>query len=200
MPDHRLEGEATFSLLRLYAIDKEERWLDEVKKSFEYFMKNDYWNHHDHWLSYAVNELAIYEPKDEYFQFGLKNCFGRLDFIYHRDTTYPTFLELSMAAYQMVKKMKELGKEDLLEGYDYNFLVATIDHRAEYQRTGFFYPEVAMYMKQPGLILHGFFIRHHSLRVRIDDVEHYLSGYCQYKKHRTPQLSENYVSSLEGIK
>lgn len=200
---HRIiyyEGESVFSLLRLYAIDKQEKWLDEVKKSFDYFIKNDYWKHHDHWLSYAANELTKYESDDKYFIFGLKNCNDKLNFIYNRDTTYPTFLELTMAAYQMVKKIKELGKDELLKHIDYDFLVETIDHRADYQRVGFFYPEVAMYMKQPGLILNGFFIRHHSFRVRIDDVEHYLSGYCQYLHYRTPQLPEGFEPSLEGIK
>ena len=184
---HRIiyyEGEAIFSLLRLYALDKKDLWLTEVKKTFDYFIANDYWKHHDHWLSYAANELTTYEPEDKYFIFGLKNCNNRLEFMYHRETTYPTFLELTMAAYKMVDKIKQLGKDDLLTYIDEEYLVKTIDKRAEYQRVGFFYPEMAMYKKHPGLILNGFFIRHHSFRVRIDDVEHYLSGYCQYHQFR----------------
>lgn len=182
------EGEAIFSLLRLYAIDKNDYWLEEVKKTFDYFIKNDYWKYHDHWLSYAANELTIYEPEDKYFIFGLKNCNHRLNFIYHRETTYPTFLELTMAVYKMVGKIKELQKDYLLKLIDETYLVQTIKRRAEYQRVGFFYPELAMYMKNPGLILHGFFIRHHSFRVRIDDVEHYLSGYCQFFHYFIPDL------------
>lgn len=198
---HRIiyyEGEAVFSLLRLYAIDRDNLWLEEAKKSFEYFIKNDYWKHHDHWLSYAANELTIYEPKDEYFIFGLKNCNDRLDFIFNRETTYPTFLELTMAAYKMIGKIKELNKDHLLKHIDDRFLVNTIDRRAEYQRVGFFYPELAMYKKLPSLILNGFFIRHHSFRVRIDDVEHYLSGYCQYLQHRASHL-EPFKIDLEDI-
>lgn len=178
------EGEAIFALLRLYAIDKQEEWLEASKISFDYFIANDYWKHHDHWLSYAANELTLYDPADKYFLFGMKNCQGRLHFIYHRETTFPTFLELTMAAYKMIQRMKELNKTDLLEHIDESYLIETIDRRAEFQRVGFFYPEQAMYMKQPNLILHGFFIRHHSFRVRIDDVEHYLSGYCQYYHDR----------------
>ncbi len=184
------EGEAIFALLRLYAFNKNEYWLDEVKKTFDYFIANDYWKHHDHWLSYAANELTIYAPEDKYFIFGLKNCNQRLNFIYHRETTFPTFLELTMAAYKMVGKIKELDKEELLAYMDEEFLIQTIDRRAEYQRVGFFYPELAMYQKKPELIVNSFFIRHHSFRVRIDDVEHYLSGYCQYYHHRIPHLEK----------
>lgn len=188
---HRIiyyEGEAVFALLRLYALDKEKIWLVEARKSLDYFIANEYWKHHDHWLSYAANEITDYLPEDKYFEFGLKNCHSRLGFIYHRDTTYPTFLELTMAAYKLVKKIKKLGKEHLLEHIDEHQLENTIDRRAEYQRVGYFYPEAAMYMKNPGLIMNGFFIRHHSFRVRIDDVEHYLSGYCQYLQYRLPDV------------
>lgn len=178
------EGEAIFALLRLYAIDKDHFWLDEVIKTFDYFIENEYWKYHDHWLSYAANELTDYIPEEKYFIFGLKNCNDRLNFIYHRETTYPTFLELTMAAYKMVQKIKGSKKKHLLTYINEEFLIKTIDHRAEYQRVGFFYPEIAMFKKLPGLILNGFFIRHHSFRVRIDDVEHYLSGYCQYYHHR----------------
>ncbi len=186
-----------FSLLRLYAIDQEAIWLREVKHTFNYFIDNDYWKYHDHWLSYAANELTIYEPEDKYFIFGLKNCNDRLHFIYNRDTTYPTFLELTMAAYKIIDTIIELEKEYLLEHIDHEFLIKTIDHRAEYQRVGFFYPEVAMYMKKPSVILNGFFIRHHSFRVRIDDVEHYLSGYCQYYHYR---LLEKKAGNSLGLK
>lgn len=95
-----------------------------------------------------------------------------------------------MAAYKMINKIKELQKSELLKYIDEAFLIETIDHRAEYQRVGFFYPELAMYMKKPDLIVDGFFIRHHSFRVRIDDVEHYLSGYCQYLHERIPHLKD----------
>lgn len=85
--------------------------------------------------------------------------------------------------------MKSLQKEHLFKFIDYEKLTKTIDKRAEYQRVGFFYPELAMYFKKPKEILHGFFIRHHSFRVRIDDVEHNLSGYIQYLLHRIPDVT-----------
>ncbi|MFD0713843.1 hypothetical protein [Paenibacillus sp. GCM10027626] len=187
------EGEAVFSLLRLYDLDRQTCWMDAVKLSFQHLIRNDYWQYHDHWLSYAANEITNYAPEDEYFIFGLKNCQNKLSFIYDRNTTYPTFLELTMAAYKMVGKIEQLGKNHLLTHIDKDFLFRTIDKRSEYQRVGFCYPEIAMYFKEPKQVLGGFFIRHHAFRVRIDDIEHNLSGYCNYLTYRVPVL-ENYES------
>jgi hypothetical protein len=174
------DGEAAFSLMRLYEIDGNDRWLKVVENAFRNFIKQDYWKKHDHWLSYCTNELTRYKPEDRYFEFGLKNVFYRLDFILKRTTTYPTFLELTTAAYKMIERIKMLNKQHLLEPFNESKLEKTIHHRAHYQLNGYFFPEVAMYFKKPHHLLNGFFIRHHSFRTRIDDVEHNLSGYCHY--------------------
>jgi len=173
------EGEATYALMRLYALDSDERWLDSVVQSFEHFIAKSYWKFHDHWLSYSANELTKWLPEDRYFQFGLQNVAPKLDFIHHRETTYPTFLELMLAAREMIDRIEAMERADLLVDFPLEWLDQTIERRMVYQRNGFFYPEVAMYMKKPDRILGSFYIRHHSMRVRIDDVEHNLSGYCR---------------------
>lgn len=176
------DGEAAFALMRLYAIDKNPKWLQAVEKAFGYFIANNYWKYHDHWLSYCTNELTEYKPLKEYFEFGIKNVAGKLNFIYHRDTTYPTFLELLMASYKMIQKIKAAGMDDLLAGIDQDKLMNTIEYRVRHQLNGFFFPEVAMYFKSPETIWGAFYIRHHSFRCRIDDVEHNISGYYNYYK------------------
>lgn len=88
-----------------------------------------------------------------------------------------------MATYKTIENAKANGYENLVkELIDEDKLLNTIDIRANYERTGFFYPEIAMYFKNPERILGSFFIKHHGYRVRIDDIEHYLSGYVQYHK------------------
>ncbi|WP_147533590.1 hypothetical protein [Bacillus marasmi] len=176
------DGEAAFALMRLYELDRNPKWLEIVEKAFNYFIENNYWKHHDHWLSYCTNELTQYKPLDKYFRFGLDNVKDKLTFMMERETTYPTFLELTTAAYKMINRIKELNKHELLSDFDEERLLAVIHHRAHYQLNGFFFPEVAMYFANPGKILNGFFIRHHSFRCRIDDVEHNISGYCSYVK------------------
>ncbi len=185
------DGEAAFALMRLYQLDNQDIWIHAVEKAMDYFIENKYWKHHDHWLGYCVNELTTYRPLRKYYEFGILNIKNKLDFIYHRQTTYPTFLELLLSVYSLVEKMRTEDCEELLDGFDQYFLHETIQKRAEYQRNGFFYPELSMYFKNPARINGSFFIRHHSFRSRIDDVEHYLSGYCRYYKLLNQQLETN---------
>ncbi|QJF26062.1 poly(glycerol-phosphate) alpha-glucosyltransferase [Mammaliicoccus vitulinus] len=184
--DYRIiyyDGEAALALLRLYQIDNDDNWLNLVKNLFERFIKKDYWKYHDHWLGYCTNELVQIDPQEKYYKFGIQNVSSYLDYIQQRETTFPTFLEMLMATYHLVEKAKSTGHERLVkELLDEDKFINTIHARADYQRTGYFYPEVAMYFKNPARILNAFFIKHHGYRVRIDDIEHYLSGYVQYQK------------------
>lgn len=149
---------------------------------FECFIEKRYEKYHDHWLSYCTNELTKICPEDKYFIFGLNNYLKHFIFIRNRKTTYATLLEMLMAAYKMVNRLKEQGRTALFEQAYMHELQKLIEFRADFQTTGFFYPEMAMYMARPDKILHAFYIRHDRFRVRIDDQEHNLSGYIAYVK------------------
>ena len=177
------DGEAALALLRLYQQDQNATWLTTVEHLMDRFIDQDYWQYHDHWLGYCTNELVQINPQDKYFEFGIKNVNSHLEYIEQRDTTFPTFLEMLMATYNLIQKAKATGHEALVEQLiDEQYFIDVIHSRAKHQRTGFFYPEIAMYFKNPAQILGSFFIKHHGYRVRIDDIEHYLSGYVQYQK------------------
>ncbi|MFZ7329988.1 UDP-N-acetylmuramoyl-tripeptide--D-alanyl-D-alanine ligase [Avibacterium avium] len=189
------DGEAAFGLMRLYGMDKDPRWLDCVVKAFDYFIENKHEKAHDHWLSYCSNELVKYLPEKKYFAFAVRNIDGYVSFINNRITTFPTLLELSVAFHKMLLKLDEFPeyKDEVLADFDVSVFYQALHNRAKYLINGFFYPEVAMYFKNPQRILHGFFIRHHAFRVRIDDVEHYLSGLVGY---REILVSGKYPASL----
>lgn len=174
------DGEAVFGLLRLYEIDRDSKWLDAAAKSFNHFIQDKYWQNHDHWLSYCANEITKYIKDETYYEFGLQNAFDNLPFIYERETTFPTFIELTVATKEMTLRMEAEGHQALLTSYSLENLEKTITKRALYQLNGYFYPELAMYYKNPARIEGSFFIRHQSFRVRIDDVEHNISGYVRY--------------------
>ncbi|MDR3176496.1 MAG: hypothetical protein LBU06_08200 [Desulfovibrio sp.] len=177
------DGEAVFGLLRFYRQTKNPRWLALAGKSFDSFLLDGHAEAHDHWLGYSVNELTEYIPDGRYFRFGINNCFGFLDFVLRRETTYPTLLELMMAAQKMLSRL--LGMPEaahLLAGLDMDKFRAALHYRARYLLNGCFWPETAMFYKYPDSILGSFFIRHHAFRVRIDDVEHYLCGLAAYAR------------------
>ena len=175
------DGEAVFGLLRLYGVDNNLRWLHAAQKAFEVFLGSErHLTAHDHWLSYAANEISAAVPDKRYTAFGLKNCMEFLDFTMLRETTFPTLLELCMAAQKLIVREEQLWGKPLIATEEMDAFKKTLHYRAHFLLNGFFWPEVAMFFANPARCTNAFFIRHHAFRTRIDDAQHYLSGLAAY--------------------
>lgn len=176
------DGEATFALSRLYALTGNELWLNAAKSAVRHFIAADYTQYKDHWVAYSMNEITKYvTDNEEYYAFALQNAQKNLQSIAERDTTYHTYLELLMATFEVYDRMRENGYE--ASDFDLRQFLDTISIRVNRQLNGYFYPEYAMYMKNPKRILDTFMVRHDGYRVRIDDVQHNIGGYYLYYKN-----------------
>ncbi|MBO1299845.1 MULTISPECIES: hypothetical protein [unclassified Enterococcus] len=184
------DGEALFSLLRAYEILNEQAIFETCEILMEHFVTENYQKYHDHWLSYATNEMLKHKEKITYYRFGIKNALVNIDFIEQRDTAYPTMLELLVAASKMMKKLEksELKNELFKTPTDFLEVKERIDtvmkKRVSHEiKTGVMFPEFAVFFKKPATIDYGFFARHDRFRMRIDDAEHFLSGLINYRSH-----------------
>lgn len=178
------DGEATFALAKLYGCTKEEKWLNAAQKAVEYFIKKNYTKYRDHWVAYSINEVTKYIPDERYFAFALKNVADNLLFMYQRDISHPTFLEMLMASYETLLRMREVCPQmKELQEFDTKYMVTAIYYRTQHMLSGYAYPEYAMYMKNPKPFLGTFFVRHDYFRVRIDDIQHFIGGYYHMQQN-----------------
>lgn len=68
------DGEALFSLLRAYEILNDPAIFSTCEILMEHFVMEDYQKYHDHWLSYATNEMLKHKQKNCILSFWNQKC------------------------------------------------------------------------------------------------------------------------------
>ena len=181
------DGECTFALARLYSLTGDQKWLDAACKAIDHFIDKDYTQYRDHWVAYSLNEVTKYVDRQEYWDFALANATNNFKRIMGRSRTYPTNLELLISSFETWQRMVDKG----IDTGDFNVkeLLNVISARANRQLSGYFYPELAMYMENPQRILGSFMMRDDKFRVRIDDVQHNIGGFYLYWRNYDAMLA-----------
>lgn len=188
------DGECTFALVRLFGLTKDQKWLDAACKAIDMFIREDYTQYRDHWVAYSLNEVTKYINRKEYYDFALVNAVNNYERIMGRERTYPTNLELLVSCFETWQRMVEKGFDT--GDFDVQDLLNVISARANRQLSGYFYPELAMYMSNPQRILGSFMMRNDKFRVRIDDVQHNIGGFYLYWKNYEAMLAAGLDSTL----
>ncbi len=188
------DGECTFALTRLYSLTGEQKWLDAACKAIDHFIAEDYTQYRDHWVAYSLNEVTKYVDRQDYWDFALANATNNYERIMGRARTYPTNLELLISCFETWRRMVDKGVDT--GDFEVKDLLDVISARANRQLSGYFYPELAMYMKNPQRILGSFMMRNDIFRVRIDDVQHNIGGFYLYWKNYDAMLAAGLDSTV----
>ena len=189
------DGECTFALLRLYELTGDQKWLDAACKAIDHFIDEDYTQYRDHWVAYSLNEVTKFVDRQDYYDFALANAVNNYSRIEGRRRTYPTNLELLISAFETWQRMVDKGLDT--GNFDVQELLDVISGRTNRQLSGYFYPELAMYMQNPDRILDSFMMRNSRFRVRIDDVQHNIGGFYLYWKNYDAMLDAGLDPNLK---
>lgn len=182
-------GEALLALVRLYALDQQDGWLDTAEKGAYYLINvRDKGLSadeliHDHWLLYALNELYRYRPDPSYLSHALRiaqtisqsqnRAPAFADYLgsYYdppRSTPTATRTEGLMAAYQLAR---DFGYEE-----EARSILETMHLNVAFQLQTQFRPESVLYLEDPQRSLGGFHRSLTNFEIRIDYVQHNISS------------------------
>lgn len=182
-------GEALLALLRLYALDPDEAWLDAAARGATWLITvrdgelTDAQLSHDHWLLYALNELYRYRPDALYYDHAMRIA-GAIVASQHLDPPYPDWAggyytpprstpaatrgEGLSAAYQLAR---DFGTPQQAQP-----ILEAMQRGAAFTLRTQFYPETAMYLADPPRALGGFHTSLTDYEIRIDYVQHAISS------------------------
>ncbi|MCE5323284.1 hypothetical protein LLG46_08205 [bacterium] len=190
-------GEATFALMRIAKVDKQSHWITSAQKAAKniiagYAKVKDDDLPNDQWFLYALNELYRVKPKSEYM-----SCARRLvraeivsqttksdhpdeiGLLRGKLVSNITAVEGLCAAYAM---MRDYGSKN-----DADAIKKSLQSAVRYQMQLQYRKESSGYLPNPRHALGGVTKSFANTTIRIDTVQHFLSGCIQYYKIIKPK-------------
>ncbi len=173
-------SQAVLALAVAYGQLKEAGYLQAARTAADWLIQNDYAARADQWVAHAMNELTKYAPEQHYVTLAVENAQRSLTSLRNRGSASPHALELLTATLDMTERLTKEKKTALLGGFDKAAVIEAINERARRTLTGYFYPEVAMYMAIPTRVNGVFYNRGEGFRVRLDELQQAINGYAAY--------------------
>ena len=186
-------GEALLALVRMYSIDGDEAWLDAAERGARHQIST-YGQAAtkdlpaDHWVTCALSELHVHRPQDEYVGYASKVA-GRLsaeqidqhrvsDFVGGFGRRDPSSAQAAarteglLAAHAIASRAGEKAAAAPI--------LAAIERSVAFQLGTQLWPECVLYLRRPEEALGGFPRSFTSDEVRIDYVQHNVTGILRY--------------------
>ena len=178
------DGEAALAFLRLYETTQDRKWLEAGKGLVDFFIahRKDYLGEHDHWQQYCLNAYTRLASDQQYWDYAMANLRVSADKYGSIMTAAPTDLELLMNGYETLWRMRAKGLTSA-ETPEADALAHRLLRRLSRIENHRFFPEIAMFMQNPGRCLGGFFSSNADFCVRIDGVQHTLGGLILLYRH-----------------
>ena len=172
---------SAYALACAFTYTKDGQFLEAAKAAVDNFIARNYIRFCDRWVAYALFEITKHLPEPQYYDFALKNADKNLKAIRGFVTVWHNSFELLMTAWQTYQRaLKNNIDSDCIRNYNPAYFAQTIYRRAGRMLNGFFYPEVAMYMKAPEKALGAFMMRQLDFLVRADDICSFVTGFLSY--------------------
>lgn len=177
-------GEAILSLISLYNITEDRKWLMAAERSFRYTIKNDYWKHGDPFLNEAAYLIYKVRPHAQYATFNLQSAKHQLSTAFIIEEERPLLLRHLLATYYLIAYIKEQDIQlDELNEFPLEKLHRAIHFRVTQQMNSYLWPEMAMYYSKPNQITNSFYVRHDSYRIQMNDIADNIVSLLYYEQY-----------------
>lgn len=169
-------GETTLALMKIYAITKEEKYLDSVMDALDYCISIGFEKYSDHWMAYTLAALSEYVQNEKIIEFATRNVNA-----VQRTRFNPTRLEASVQLYKFYENMKKYDQfASNLEEFPIEQVESNINFYLKMLMSYYIDDETAIYMKNINISKYGFFCPSDNNRMRIDDIQHSIMGLMNY--------------------